>query len=240
MIHQDNIPWTEKHRASGYADLKGQELAIDKIKLFLRNFPKKKSAILHGPPGIGKTSLAYAIASENDVEIIEMNASDPRNKEKVSEIIGPASQQKSLFKKSKIILVDEVDGISVRDRGGLSELLVLIEKSSFPIIITANDIWQQKFGLLRKTAELVQMKDIDYKVILGILEGICEKENCVVSKDIMTSIAIKARGDIRAAINDLQILSTMDEPSLMKEVGESLIDFNLFDKKLFFHYKKSV
>lgn len=229
MIPPENIPWTEKHRATGYIDLKGQELAVDKIKLFLKMFPKKKAVILHGPPGIGKTSLAYAIASENDLEIIEMNASDLRNKEKLSEILGPASQQRSLFKKSKIILVDEVDGISVRDRGGLSELLVLIEKSSFPIIITANDIWQQKFGLLRKKTDLIQMKDVDYKEILRILTEICEKENCVVSKDVMTSIAIKARGDIRAAINDLQMLSNLDEPGLMKEVGERNREESIFN-----------
>ncbi len=229
MIPPSNIPWTEKHRAKNYTDLKGQELAIDKIKIFLKLFPKKRACILYGPPGTGKTSLAYAIASENDCEIIEMNASDLRNKEKVNSIIGPASQQKSLFKKSKIILIDEVDGISVRDRGGLSELLVLIEKSAFPIIITANDIWQQKFGLLRKKTELIQMKDVNYKSILGILENVCEKENCVVSKEILTSISIKARGDIRAAINDLQILSNMEEPMLMKEVKERNKEESIFN-----------
>jgi replication factor C large subunit len=229
MINHNNIPWCEKYRASCFADVKGQELAIDKIKVFLKSFPKKKAVVLHGPPGVGKTSLAYAIAFENDAEILELNASDLRNKAKISEIIRPATQQRSLFKKGKIILVDEVDGISaMKDRGGLSELLTLVEKSSFPIIVTANDIWQKKFNLLRRKAEMVQLKDVDYKVVLDILKNVCEKEDCAVSSDVLTSIAIKARGDIRAALNDLQILSKMESPELVKEVGERNKEQSIF------------
>ena len=225
----DNIPWCEKYRARCFADVRGQELAVDKVKLFLKTFPKKKAIALHGPPGVGKTSLAYAIAFENDSEILELNASDFRNKAKIAEIVGPASQQKSLFKKSKIILVDEVDGISaMKDRGGLGELLGLLEKSSFPIIITANDIWNKKFSLLRRKAEIIQMREVDYKVVLDILKEVCEKENCVVASDVLTSIAIKARGDIRAALNDLQILSKMDSPELLQEVGERNKEQSIF------------
>lgn len=221
MIQIDKIPWTEKYRVKSFDEIKGQNLAIEKVKLFLKSFPKKKALILHGSPGVGKTSLAYAIAIENDIEILELNASDLRNKQKIAEIIGPATQQKSLFKTSKIILVDEVDGISAsKDRGGLAELLGLIEKSAFPIVITANDIWDKKFNLLRARSDIVQLKDVDYKIISDILMNVCEKENVVVSKDLLTSISIKARGDIRAALNDLQILSKMDTDELVKEVGE--------------------
>ncbi len=229
MLNHQNIPWCEKYRACCFTDIKGQELAIDKAKIFLKQFPKKRALVLHGSPGIGKTSLAYAIAAENDSELLELNASDFRNKEKIQEIIGQASKQISLFKKSKIILIDEVDGISSSEKGGLSELLVLMEKSSFPIIITANDIWNKKFSLLRQKAELLALKNIDYKVVSQILTSICEKENCVVAKDVLTSISIKSRGDIRAAINDLQILSKIDNLSLLKEVGERNKEQSIFN-----------
>ncbi len=225
----DNFPWCEKYRIKCFSDVKGQDLAIDKIKLFLKNFPKKKSLVFHGPPGVGKTSLAYAVAFESDAEVLELNASDLRNKSKILEIIGPASQQKSLFRKNKIILVDEVDGVSaIKDRGGLAELLVLLEKSSFPIIITANDIWQKKFNLLRQKSEVVALKEVDYKTILEIIKEVCEKENCVISNEVLTSISIRSRGDIRAALNDLQILSKMDSPELVKEVGERNKEQSIF------------
>jgi replication factor C large subunit len=209
--------------------MKGQELAVSKVKLFLKSFPKKKAIALHGPPGVGKTSLAYAIASEMDAEVLELNASDFRNKAKIAEIVGPASQQKSLFRNNKIILIDEADGVSsMKDRGGISELLVLLEKSVFPVIFTANDIWHKKFSLLRKKADVVALKEVDYKVVLGVLSDVCEKENCVVSNEVLTSIAIKARGDIRAALNDLQILSKMDSPELLKEVGDRNKEQSIF------------
>jgi len=230
MLNHEKMPWCEKHRAGCFADVQGQDFAVDKVKLFLRNFPKKKAVILHGPAGTGKTSLAYAIAFEMDAEILELNASDLRNKQKIAEIIGPASQQRSLFRKNKIILVDEVDGISAyKDRGGLGELLVIIEKSFFPVIITANDIWQQKFGLLRQKSELVQLKEVDYKIILTILRNVCNKEKCFVSSDVLTSIAIKARGDIRAAINDLQVLSQVSSPELVNEIKERDKEQSIFN-----------
>ena len=93
----DSVPWCEKYRARCFLDVRGQDLAIDKVKIFLKSFPKKRAVVLHGPAGVGKTSLAYAIAAESDAEILELNASDLRNKEKIGEIIGPASKIKNFL-----------------------------------------------------------------------------------------------------------------------------------------------
>ncbi|MCD4771498.1 replication factor C large subunit [archaeon] len=236
MMNLKNVPWCEKYRVYELEDIKGQDLAVDKIKVFLKSFPKKRAIVLHGPPGVGKTSLAYAVAGEMGAEILELNASDFRNKAKIGEIVGPASRQASLFGKGKIILIDEVDGISaMKDRGGLAELLGLLAKSAFPIIVTANDIWNKKFSLLRKKAELVQLKEIDSKVVLKILMDVCEKEDVVVTGEVLKGIAIRARGDIRAALNDLEVLSKMDSESLMQEVGDRDREKSVFDalKKVF-------
>jgi len=229
MSLQDNIPWCEKYRSSCFADVKGQDDAVDKVKIFLRSFPKKKAVMLYGPAGVGKTSLAYAIAFELDAEILELNASDLRNKEQVLKVIGPATRQQALFKKSKIILVDEVDGISsYKDRGGLGALLGIIEKSGFPVIITANDAWDKKFALLRKKCEMVQLKNVNYKIIFNILNSICEKETCSISKDVLVSISIKSKGDIRAAINDLQLVSREGVDVLSRDFGERNRETTIF------------
>ena len=115
---------------------------------------------------------------------------------KLQEILKPAIEQKSLTKKSKIILVDEVDGISAVDRGGLTELLYLIESTPYPIIITANDIWKKKLNSLRKKSELVQLKEINYNTIKAIMIDILKKENLFISSDLLTSIAVRAKGDL--------------------------------------------
>jgi len=204
------IPLCEKYRAACFADIRGQESAIDSLKTFFKNFPYKKAVLIHGPAGTGKTSLAFALAKEMNLEILELNASDLRDREKLEGILKPASQQQSLFgKKGKVILVDEIDGITV-DRGGLPELLALIEKTFFPIIITANNIWQQKFALLRRKTEMIKLKEINYGIILKILQEIAKKENKEIKENILKAIAANSKGDVRAALNDLQAALGID------------------------------
>jgi replication factor C large subunit len=197
------MPWTEKYRPRKFGEIKGQDEAIFKIKEFVKNFGKKKKALLlYGPPGTGKTSLA---------EIFELNASDLRNKEKLKEVLRPAVEQKSLGKKNKLILVDEVDGISEYDYGGLSELLNIIDLTSYPMIITANGIWDRKFNQLRKKCELLQLKEISYSIIKAVILDILKKEDIPMDDDFITDLAVKSKGDLRAAINDLQTLSKLKD-----------------------------
>ncbi len=204
--------WVEKYRPKKLEEIKGQEEAVVKVKDFVKNYGKNKNAILlYGPPGTGKTSLAHTIANEIDFEIFELNASDLRNKERLKEVLKPAIEQKSLKKDGKIILVDEVDGISDEDYGGLSQLLELIDLSSFPMIITANDIWGKKFNALRKKCELLQLKEISYSNIKSIIQTISEKEGLTINNDFLTELAINSKGDLRAAINDLQTLSQLKD-----------------------------
>jgi len=206
--------WTEKYRPRYFIDIRGQELAVEKIKEFIRKFRKGgKAIILHGPSGTGKTALAYVMANEIHSELFELNASDLRNSEKLREILRPATKQKSLIKKGKIILIDEVDGISVVDRGGITELIRLIESTFHPIIITANDIWGKKFSELRKKAEIIQVKEIDYRTMKNVMIEILRKEKKFIDNDILTNIAIRAKGDLRAAINDLQTAASLEDPS---------------------------
>ena len=205
--------WTEKYRPKYFLEVRGQDLAVQTLKEFLRNFKQgKKSIILHGPPGTGKTSLAHVAAKESNSEIFELNASDLRNRSKLREILRPATKQKSLIKRGKIILVDEVDGISGTDRGGISELLTLVESTAFPMIITANDIWNKKFNPLRKKSEIVQLKELDYRTIRTVLIEILRKEKKFIEHGILTNISLKAKGDLRAAINDIQTASGLENP----------------------------
>jgi replication factor C large subunit len=207
------MSWTEKHRPKSFEQIKGQDEAVARIKNFIKNFDsaKKNAVLLYGPSGVGKTTIAYVAAKETNSEIFELNASDFRNKEKLQEILKPAIEQKSLTKKGKIILVDEVDGILDVDKGGVAELIGLIDISSYPVILTANDVWSKKLNPLRKKTELVQLKEIDYKTIKEVIFDILRKENLFLDNEILTKLAIKAKGDLRAAINDLQALSKVED-----------------------------
>ncbi len=222
------MPLCEKYRCECFVDIKGQEAAIDSLKSFFKNFPFKKALLLHGPSGTGKTSLAYALAQEMSSEILELNASDLRDREKLEQIMKPATQQQSLFgKKGKIILIDEIDGITT-DRGGLPELIALIEKTHFPIIITANNIWQQKFALLRRKVEMIKLKEIKYELVLKILQSITKKEKKEIDENLLKTIAAKSRGDIRAALNDLQTVIYLEKETEVKEIHEREKEEDIF------------
>ena len=140
------IPKTEK-------DIIGQEENLKQLKNFILNFKnqKKNSALIYGPSGTGKTCSVYAIANEIGFEVIEVNASDFRNAEQINQKVGNAIKQQSLFAKGKIILVDEIDGLSGReDRGGIQAITKLIEDSAFPIILTATNPFDNKFSSLKQ------------------------------------------------------------------------------------------
>ena len=174
--------------------------------------------------------MAHVLANENELEIFELNASDLRNRAKLEEVMKPSTLQKSLFAKGKIILVDEVDGVTATDRGGLPELIALIEKSKFPIVITANDAWQHKFSLLRRKCELVQLKEHTYITILDILQNIVIKESAQVGEDLVKGIAAKSKGDLRAAINDLQSVLYVEEGEVREEhIGEREKTIDIFN-----------
>lgn len=225
---------SEKYRAKKYGNLIGQEKAVAEIKSFLINFPKKKALILYGPAGTGKTSLALIAAAENNLEILELNSSDLRNRLKLEETLRPAAQQYPLFKKGKIILMDEVDGVTGTDEGGIAELTRVINMSEFPIIMTCNDVWQSKLAPVRAKAKLVEMKQLTIGDIVSILSRICEAEEFKKPPVFLKQIAIKAQGDLRAAINDLESYAHLDSLDIdineKRDVEESI--FNIL-RRLF-------
>jgi replication factor C large subunit len=226
---ENQLPLIEKYRVKNLSDIKGQDLAIQDIKTFFKTYPKKKAIILNGPAGSGKTTVSIAFAREFNLELFELNASDLRNKAKLEEILKPATLQSSLFKKGKIILMDEADGITGSDRGGVTELIGLIEKTQFPIIITANDIWQQKFSLLRQKCQLVNLKELKDSTIFEILKDVVMKENRTLKQETLLTIAKKSRGDVRSALNDLQAALIVGEENFVSELHEREKEESIFN-----------
>ena len=62
------------------------------------NRPKQKCALLYGPPGLGKTTLAHIIGATAGYNVVEMNASDDRSLEKFQEKLIAATQMKRYHK----------------------------------------------------------------------------------------------------------------------------------------------
>ena len=220
LIHK-YIPKTTK-------EIFGQEEEIKKLRNFIVNYSneKKKAALLYGPSGTGKTCSIYSIASEIDYEVIEVNASDFRNAEQINLKVGNAIKQQSLFARSKIILVDEIDGLSGhQDRGGIQAIVRLIESSKFPIVLTATNPFDNKFSSLRSKSNLIEFKHLDYMSIFKILKKVCEHEEIKHDDEVLKALSRRAGGDARAAINDLQTLA-QDKKELTRESLQELSERN--------------
>jgi len=199
--------WTEKYRPKRLKEIVGQEESLRKIVNFIVDYNRgkgKKALLLHGPVGCGKNSAIYALASEMDYEILELNASDFRDKMQISRIIGEAIGQKSLFAKKKLVVIDELEGISgYGDRGGIKEIERLTTDSFYPIILISNKPFDQKLSAIRRKSEMIEFKKQDYLSVAKVLQRICEKEGLKIEPLVLRQIALDAKGDIRAAVNDL-------------------------------------
>ncbi|NPA70624.1 MAG: replication factor C large subunit [Crenarchaeota archaeon] len=206
-----SVLWVEKYRPRRLSEIVDIEEAKKKVVEWIKQWlsgkiPEKKAILLVGPPGVGKTTLAHAVANEFGLEVLELNASDVRTGERLRQIIGKAMKEASLFGfRGRLILLDEVDGLHAReDAGGLSAIIELVQETRWPIIMTANNPWDPKFKQLREIAEVIQIKPLSEDDIVLVLRRICNAEGIKCEEDALRLIAKASGGDLRAAINDLQ------------------------------------
>ena len=207
-----SLPLVEKYRPKTKTDLIGNEVAINGLILFLKRWTPRKApmaSLLLGPAGSGKTSSVYAIAKDLGYTIMEVNASDSRNKQSIKDILEPATRFSELESDTnkKIILMEEVDGLSgTHDRGGLSEFFTIIKNTNYPIICTANDPESQNIIKImrRKEFRTYNYERLDEFQIFELILNIAELENITIDEDQIEILAETVSGDLRAAINELE------------------------------------
>ncbi len=201
--------WIYKYRPKKLSEVIGQDSVLQRMKSYVEGYKKgQKVLFVYGPQGVGKTASVYALAEELGFDVLEINASDVRNAEGIKTALGPALNQMSLFATGRIILIDEVDGVSGRyDRGGVPAIADCMVKSSFPVVLIANDPWEKKFNPLRKKSEMLEFNQLSYLDIKENLKRICKQEDVEYEDDALQTLARSAGGDMRAAINDLQTAS---------------------------------
>lgn len=164
----DSRLWTVRYAPQQLNQICGNKAQVDKLQRWLRAFPKNqktgfkmpgpdgsgvhRAVIIHGPPGIGKTTAAHLVAKQEGYDIVESNASDTRSKKLVETGLKGVLSTTSLMgyfaqgaddvdasKKKLVLIMDEVDGMSAGDRGGVGALAAVCKKSMIPMILICND-----------------------------------------------------------------------------------------------------
>jgi len=200
--------WSEKYKPEKLSDVIGHSQAAQRLTEWAKAWKSgkpNKAVILSGVTGGGKTAIVHALANEFDFELLEMNASDVRNTKAIERVAGLASVSKTFSGKTRLILFDEIDGLSGNeDRGGASAVARIVKEPPCPIILTANDIWDIRLRGIVFVCERIELKRVNYLTIANLLERIAKKEKVRIDKEILRRIAENCSGDIRSAINDLQ------------------------------------
>ena len=167
-VRLDDQLWTVKYAPKQLTQICGNKVQVERLQSWLRNWSKNakvgfrkggpdglglyRAVMIHGNPGIGKTTAAHLVAKLEGYDIVESNASDTRSKKLIETGLKGVLDATSLFgyfsadgskanaaRRRLVLIMDEVDGMSAGDRGGVGAMASICKKTSVPIILICND-----------------------------------------------------------------------------------------------------
>ncbi|ELR24992.1 replication factor rfc1 c terminal domain containing protein [Acanthamoeba castellanii str. Neff] len=253
--------WVEKYKPKSTKEVIANPAAVKKLQDWLQGWQRsevqrakrgeapargatqKNAALLSGPPGIGKTTTAHLVAAECGYYALEFNASDTRSKKMIKEHLAQSTENRGLAEfftgrggedGKTVLIMDEVDGMSSGDRGGMAEIIALIKKTHIPIICLCNDRASAKVRSLANYCLDIQLQKPTTQQILGRVTQILQRENIAIDNATLTRIVDASNGDVRQLLNMLQMLTvkskdlgTLSAPELQERLRTSLKEVEL-------------
>ena len=223
--------WSEKYRPKNLLEMIGNEEAKESYVKWIGQWKKgTKPLLLVGPPGIGKTTMAMLGSKQFGYDLISLNASDVRSKQRIQDILNPVLGNTTVLG-SPMIFVDEVDGIHGRsDYGGVEALIDILKEPTVPIVLAANSDVSDKMKAIKKAVTTIKLRPLSPRLMRLFLQEVLRREGTSLQIGTMIKLIIDSRGDIRSLLNSAQALVGGFEPQTdrsyeTRDVEESINAF---------------
>ncbi|KAL8874527.1 MAG: hypothetical protein Q9174_000165 [Haloplaca sp. 1 TL-2023] len=242
--------WTVKYAPTATNMICGNKTQVEKLQAWLRAWPRSlktkfkmagkdgsgmyRAVIMYGPPGIGKTTAAHLAARLEGYDIVESNASDTRSKKLVetglrgvldtTSLLGYFAgdgQQVEAAKKKLVLIMDEVDGMSAGDRGGVGALAAVCRKTNVPMILICNDRKQPKMAPFDRITYDLPFRRPTVDQIRSRIMTICFREKLNVPVNVINALIEGSGSDIRQIINMLST-AKLDQEAMDFDTGKKM------------------
>ena len=247
----DTRLWTVRYAPTQLNQICGNKAQVEKLARWLRAFPKNqrtkfkmpgpdgsgafRAVMIHGPPGIGKTTAAHLVAKLEGYDIVESNASDTRSKKLVetglkgvlstTSLMGyfgaPGTTDVEESKKKLVLIMDEVDGMSAGDRGGVGALAAVCKKSSIPMILICNDRKLPKMKPFDFVTFDIPFRRPTTEMIRSRISTIAFREGLKIPPNVVNALIEGSGADIRQVVNMIST-AKLDSESISFEDGKGM------------------
>ena len=213
-----NQPLAYRMRPKKLEDIVGQEHILGEDKILYRTIKADRlsSIILFGPPGCGKTSLAKVISLTTKYKFIKLNAvtsgvGDIKNaiEETKNFMLNPSGKS--------ILFIDEIHRFNKLQQDAL---LPYVEDGTIILIgaTTENPYFEVNKALISRSM-VFKLNPVDTEDVFKVLKRAIDDEeglklyNVKISDDTLRKIAFVSNGDIRTALNGLEVAVLTTKPN---------------------------
>lgn len=225
-------PLAFRMRPKTIDEIVGQQHLVGQNKIIYRMVKAKRltSMILYGPPGIGKTSIASAIAGSTEFAFRQLNAAIDGKKE--LKIVAEEAKMSGTV----VLLLDEIHRL---DKTKQDFLLPMLESGKIVLIgATTENPYISISPAIRSRTEIFELHSLDPKDIsqalnraLSDTKNGLKKYNVSLTEDARKLLITRSNGDLRNALNGLE-LAVLSSSSSDDESGKTVIDVPIIEESI--------